>query len=132
MRKEGTRDQGHAFARNQLLGHPHRLARIGAVVARDHLKLFAENTAFGVDFLDRHFPTLLVRVEEGGLRLVAVELADLDCVLRRRRRNEPGREETGSRETLHMTLDHDFAPCVAESRATGAGPRVMNPTPVAL
>ena len=36
-----------------------------------------------VDLLDRHFPALLVRVEEGRLRLVAVQFADLDGVLRR-------------------------------------------------
>src|SRR5205085_4619490 len=45
----------------------------------------AQHAAFAVDFLDRHLPPLLVRVEESRLGLVAVELADLDRVLRQGR-----------------------------------------------
>ena len=58
------------------------IARIGAVVARDHLDLAAEHAALRIDLLDRQFPALLVWIEEGGLRLVAVEFADLDRALR--------------------------------------------------
>ena len=78
------------LARDQLLGDAHRVARVAVVVARDHLELLAEHAAGGVDLLDRELPALLVRLEEGGLRLVAVDLADLDGALRagagRRRR----------------------------------------------
>src|SRR5205085_8331549 len=46
-------------------------------------------------------PALLVRVEEGGLRLVAVDLADLDRVLRVRRQGDgEGRERCGEDEAF--------------------------------
>ena len=77
-----------AFARDQFLGDAHRIARVGAVVARDHFELLAEHAALGVDLLDRELPALLVGIEEGRLRLVAVELADLDGALRRARAAE--------------------------------------------
>ena len=73
-------------AGRQFLGDPHRVARIGAVVARDDLKLPAQHAAGGVDLIDSHFPALLVGVEKGRLALVAIELADLDRLLRRGRR----------------------------------------------
>ena len=109
---------GDAFARDQFLGDAHRFAGIAVVVARDHLELLAEHAALGVDLFDRQFPALLVGLEEGGLRLVAVELADLDGVLRRRRRHKAGGEEASNREILHMTLDHDFVPFAADNRST--------------
>jgi len=60
-----------------------------AVVARDHLELLAEDTALRIDLLDRELPAPLVRLQECGLRLIAVELADLHRVLR-----DGGRAET--------------------------------------
>ena len=129
MRQEGAGDHGDAFARNQFFGHPHGFARIGAVVAGDHFQFLAEYAALRIDFLNRHFPTLLVGIEEGRLRLVAVELADLDGVLRRCRRHEAGREETRDREILHMALDHDFAPCVAITALHARDRECLNPRP---
>ena len=104
--EESPREHRHAFARHQFLGDAHRFARIGAVVARDHLELLAEHAAFGVDLLDRHLHALLVRVEEGGHRLVAVQLADLDGLLRHRRRGETD----GEREKREQTRVHDLTP----------------------
>src|SRR5262249_62370421 len=60
-----------------------------AVVTRDHLELLAQHAALGVDVIDREFPAFLVGLEERRLRLIAVELADLDRALR-----EGGRAET--------------------------------------
>ncbi len=88
MGEEGAGDDVDAFAGDQLLGGPYRIAGIGAVVARHHLELLAEHAALGVDLLDRELPALLVGIKEGRLRLIAVELADLDRALR-----ESGRAE---------------------------------------
>ena len=85
MREERAGDDVDALAGDELVGDAHGIAGIGAVVARDHLELLAEHAALGVDLLDRQLPALLVGVEEGRLRLVAVELADLDRALRQRR-----------------------------------------------
>ena len=79
---------GDAFARHQFLGHAYRLTRIGAVVARDQLQLLAEYAAFAVDLIERKLHAVLIRVEEGGHRFIAVELADLDGLLRYRRRRD--------------------------------------------
>ena len=102
-----------AFAGDELVGDAHRVARVRAVVARDHLELLAEHAALGVDLLDRELPALLVRLEEGRLRLVAVELADLDRVLRDGRRAEtddhgagrsqPSELGSGAHAVLHFT-----------------------------
>ena len=92
MRQEGAGDQRHAFARHQLFGDANRLARIGAVVALHDLELLAEHAALGVDLLDRKLDALLVGIEEGRLRFVAVELADPDGVLRGGRQ---GRRDEG-------------------------------------
>ena len=57
------------------------------------------------------------------MRFVTIEFADFDGVLRRCRRHKAGGEE-GSREILHMMLDHDFVPFVTDNRAALAGARV--------
>src|SRR5262245_59048369 len=88
MREERAGDDVGALAGDQLVGDTHRVARARAVVARDHLELLAEHAALGVDLLDRELPALLVGIEEGRLCLVAVELADLERVLRQGRRAE--------------------------------------------
>src|SRR5262245_15605609 len=88
MGEEGAGDDVRSLAGDELVGDAHRVARARAVVARDHLELLAEHAALGVDLLDRELPALLVRIEEGGLGLVAVELADLERVLRQGRRAE--------------------------------------------
>jgi hypothetical protein len=85
-----------AFACHQFVGHPHRIARIGTVVARNHFELLAEHAALGVDLLDRHFPALLVGIEERGLGLVAVEFADLDGVLGKSRPAQKDRQCAGA------------------------------------
>src|SRR4029078_13706647 len=100
-----------------LFSNPNGLPRIGAAVARDYFQGLAKNPALGVDFLNRPFPTLFVGIEKRGLRFITVELADLDGVLRRRRRHKAGGEEASNSEILHMTLDHDFVPFVADNRA---------------
>ena len=84
-------DQIDALAGDEVLGHAHGVTRIGTVVARNHLDLLAEQAALRVDLLDRELPTLLVRIEKGRLRLVAVHLADLDR-LRRSQRGTAGGE----------------------------------------
>ena len=72
-----------ALAGHQLFGDAHRVAGIGAVVARNDFELFAEHAAGGVDLFDRQLPALPVGLEKGGLALVAVEFADLDRLLRK-------------------------------------------------
>src|SRR5664279_4279680 len=109
MRQERAGDHDDAFARHQLFGHAHGFAGIGAVVARDHFQFLAEHAALGVDLLHRQFHALLVRVEEGGLCLITVELADFDSLLCRRRRDES--EAACEREIREQTRVHDVAPC---------------------
>src|SRR5207253_4944891 len=84
VRQEGTRQHLHAFARDQLLGRAHRVTGVGVVVARDQLQLAAVHSACRIDLFDREFHALLVGLEEGRLRLVAVDLADADRLLRLR------------------------------------------------
>ena len=75
---ESSHQQTDVLARDQLLGHAHRVAGVAVVVARDHLDLAAEHAAGLVDLLQRELPALLVGIEEGREDLVAVQLADLD------------------------------------------------------
>ena len=85
----------NAFSGRQLLGDANRVARVGAVVARDDFEFFAEHAAGAVDLINRHLPALLVGLEKGGLCLVAVEFADPDRVLRRGRHR--GADDSGER-----------------------------------
>ena len=82
--QESTGQHINLLTRNQLFGHPHRVARVGVVVARDQLDLFTVDTARRVDFFHRQVHAFLVRLQKGGLGLVAVELADFDHALRMR------------------------------------------------
>ncbi len=121
VRQERAGERDHALARHQLFRRADRLARIGAVVARDDLELLAVDAAFGVDLLDRHLPTLLVGVEEGRLRFVAVELADLDGLLRQRRRGKRGGDGRGKREADDVTQwQHDSSPLDGDGRVSSA------------
>src|SRR5262249_43913932 len=96
------------------------IAGIGAIVAGDDLDLLAEKAALGVDLLDRKLPSLLVGVEEGRHRLVAVQLADLDRLLRR---SCAGIERAGRNRTHdmnHMTpRGHDQLLLVANGMNGG-------------
>ena len=119
VRQEGPSQDVHALAGDKLVGHPDGVARIGAVVARHHFELLAEHAALGVDLLDRHFPTLLVGIEEGRLRLVAVELADLDGVLRQRGTGyADGRGARSQPQQVH-SRHHARSPMEAGSRQRG-------------
>jgi hypothetical protein len=82
VREERAGDQSDAFARYQFFGSPHGFARVGSIVTRDQFEFLAQHAALTVDFFNREIHALFVRIEECGLRLVAVELADLDGVLR--------------------------------------------------
>ena len=86
--EERAGDDVHSLAGDELVGDAHRIAGARAVVTRNHLELLAEHAALGVDVLDRELPASLIGLEERRLRLVAIELADLDCVLREGRRAE--------------------------------------------
>jgi hypothetical protein len=55
-----------------------RVVGLAGVIARDHLDRAPEQTAGGVDFLDREFPRLAIRHEKLRNRRVAVDLADPD------------------------------------------------------
>jgi hypothetical protein len=100
--EERAGDDVDALARDQLVGDAHRVAGIGAVVARHHLELLAKHAALGVDLLDRELPPFLVGVEERRLGLVAVELADLDRALREGGHADR-RERGGRRGELNTT-----------------------------
>src|SRR5690606_18354179 len=70
------------LAREELLGHPDGIARAGTIVAGDDLELLAVDAAGRVDLLQRELPALAIGIQERGLCLVAVDLADADRVLR--------------------------------------------------
>src|SRR5690606_672701 len=82
VRQEGAEEQIDLLARDELLGHAHRIAGVAVVVAGDDLDLASEQPPGGVDLLERELPALAVRLVEGRLRLVAVQLADADRRLR--------------------------------------------------
>jgi hypothetical protein len=88
VRQEGAGEHVDLFARDEFFGHAHGVAGVGVVVARDQLDLLAVDAARGIDFIDGEFHPLLVGLEEGRLRLVAVDLTDLDDALRLRDRNQ--------------------------------------------
>src|SRR6185437_17072747 len=95
IREECAGNDADALARHKFLSRTYGFARVRAVVTRDHFQLFAEDTALGVDFLNRHLPSLLVGIEKRGLRLVAVELADLDGLLRESLQRDAGGKRGG-------------------------------------
>ncbi len=103
MREERAGDDVDALAGDELVGDAHGIAGIGAVVARDDLELLAEHAALGVDLLDRELPALLVGIEEGRLRLIAVELADLDGALRQGGRGDGERDRRVRRAAASRT-----------------------------
>jgi hypothetical protein len=82
VREERTGEHIHFLARDQLFGHAHGVARVGVVVADHQLHFLAQQAARGIDLVHRQLHALLVGLQEGGLRLVAVDLADLDDTLR--------------------------------------------------
>jgi len=84
------------------LGDPHGVTGIAAVVARNHFELPAEHAALGVDLLDRELHALAIGLEEGGRRLVAVELADFDR-LRGGGRDQRRAGKAGERDDLLPT-----------------------------
>src|SRR5262249_33482965 len=98
--EERAGDDVHALAGDELVGDAHGIAGARAVVARNHLELLAEHAALGVDVLDRELPASLIGLEECRLRLVAVELADLDRALREGSRAETNGARGGEAEEL--------------------------------
>ena len=113
MGEERAGDDIHALAGDELIGDAHGVTRRCAIVAGDDLEFLAEHAPFGVDFLDRELPAFPVGLEEGRLRLVAVELADLDRGLgdgRRAETNDHGARRgqrkqlgSGAHAVLHFT-----------------------------
>jgi hypothetical protein len=85
VREERAGDEIGPLPCDELFRDAHRVARIAAVVARDHLELLAEHAALRVDLLDRQLHALPIGLEKRRRCLVAVELADLDRLRRRRR-----------------------------------------------
>ena len=108
VRREGADQEGDLLAAQQLLGDAHRVGRIAVVVAAHDLDLLAQHAARGIDLLDRELPALLVGLEEGGEDLVAVELAELDRVLRGGRQRE--RSGHDGRDAGEQTIagQHEF------------------------
>ena len=89
------------LARQQLLGDAHGVAGRGAVVAEDDLELAAaEHAALGVDLLLRQLHAVAVGHGEGRHAAVGVELADLDGLALRPRRQrckaQPGMASAAS------------------------------------
>src|SRR5262249_36846139 len=119
MGEERAGDDVHALAGDELVGDAHRIARARAVVTRNHLELLAEHAALGVDVLDREFPASLIGLEERRLRLIAVELADLDRVLREGSRAETNGARCGEAKelrsvahaVLHSLRSRALIPC---------------------
>ena len=83
VRQEATGQEVHFLTRNQFLGDPYRISRVAAVVADHHLDLAPRHAAGGVDLFERQVHAFLVRVQEGRLRLVTVDLADPNRLLLR-------------------------------------------------
>jgi hypothetical protein len=76
---KGNRD---LVARDKFFGCTNRLAGIAAVVTRNELKFLAKYAARGVDLVDGQLCAALVVDCTDGHHLVAVDVADLDRVLR--------------------------------------------------
>ena len=76
VRQEGPEHDNGALTRDEFFGDAHRIARIGVVVAGNHLNLLAQQATGCVDFFQRQLPALAVGLKKGRLRLVAVEFAD--------------------------------------------------------
>ena len=79
--QKGAGQHVDLFTRDQLFGCAHRVTGVAVVVPGDQLDLFAIESAGGVDLVDGQLHALLVGLQKGGLRLVAVDLADLDHAL---------------------------------------------------
>ena len=77
----------------------------------DDLDRAAEHAARGVDLVARELHALLVRLEEGRKRLVAVELAQLDRLRGERGGHERGEEGRGrdqkAAEAIHVGSGED-------------------------
>ncbi|MPM65901.1 hypothetical protein SDC9_112805 [bioreactor metagenome] len=80
VRQKAAGEHVDLFARIQLLGRAHRVCRVAVVVADNQLELFASHAARLVDLLHRQFHALFVGLQKRRLRLVAVDLTDLDDV----------------------------------------------------
>ena len=96
--QEGAGEHIDFFARDQLFGHPHRIARVGVVVAGDEFILFTHETTGGIDLVNGQLHAFFVGLQKSGLRFVAVELTDLDGILGLRGHGGPsqGRERDGA------------------------------------
>ena len=79
--QEGAGEHIDFFARDQLFGHPHRIARVGVVVAGDEFILFTHETTGGIDLVNGQLHAFFVGLQKSRLRFVAVDLTDLDGVL---------------------------------------------------
>ena len=82
MREEGAGQHDHLVAGDEFVGGRHGIGGLAVVVLGNHHQLLAVDAAGGVDLLDRELPALAVGLGERRQRRVAIDLADLDLVLR--------------------------------------------------
>ena len=82
VRQERTRQHIDLFTRNQLFCGPHGVAGAAVVVAYEQLDFLAVDATTGVQLLHRQLHAFFVRLQECGLRLVAVDLTNPDRALR--------------------------------------------------
>jgi hypothetical protein len=101
MRGEGADQERHLLASHQFLGQAHGVARVAVVVAADDLQLAAENATGAVDFVEREFHPMAIRLEECRKLLVLVDLAELDRLREQARREVATREKDGEQQEKH-------------------------------
>ena len=107
------------FAREELFGYAHRVARRPVVIAKDDLKRTAQHTARRIDFRLRELHSLLVRLEKLRELLVAVELPQPNGLrLQRRSENTGERSEDGGERS--NTANHDDSDGIRLQQATKA------------
>jgi hypothetical protein len=85
VRGQRPHEERHTLTNDQLIGEANRFARVRLVVAKVHLQLEAGRSVRLIHLADGELDAFLVRFEERGKRLVAVDLADPNDSLRGRR-----------------------------------------------
>ena len=100
------------FARDQLFGHAHGIARIGVVISGDELKLFTHQSTGRIDFVNGQLHAFFVGLQKCGLGFVAVDLADLDRVLGLSGQGRPSQNRQRHGATKSVDCFHGGSPRV--------------------
>ena len=91
----------HLLLGGQLDGMAQRFFGLAGIVAGDHLDLAPEQTALGIDLLDRQLPALLVGLGELRDRGIAVDFTDLDRCLGQGGGAQGGGQQADGHQAVH-------------------------------